>query len=485
MRKLLLFLIFLPQALWSQDCSCTDQLNWLIKTFEENDAGFQLAIDQKGREAYEAHNAAFRERVKPIEKLPDCSVTLYQWTQFFRTGHVGIQLLEQPQVQAPAPAEIIEKYKNEPRVDIREEEFRRRMSQLSSSPGFEGVWQNGNYTIGVLKDALNPDRSYVGFILEADGVYWQKNQIKLEIFPGEKKGRFDARFYMRDHSERQFSNIRLLGNNYLQTGFVTWKRVTPELKGDPDVETYLEIIDAQGPLIRKISENTILLRVPSFDPGFRKEIDSLMAAHHALITSTPNLVIDLRNNGGGSDESFGSIIPYLYTNPIRVIGLEFLSTPFNNARMEGFIQEPDWSEEDKEWARVSLKKLNENLGKFVNLDTTDVSVEKLDTIYPYPKNVAVLINGGCGSTTEQFLLAAKQSKKVKLFGTTTFGSLDISNQNYVPFPCGKMNLVYSLSRSKRIPDFAIDERGIQPDFFLDDQIPDYKWIDYAVEILNR
>jgi C-terminal processing protease CtpA/Prc len=68
-------------------------------------------------------------------------------------------------------------------------------------------------------------------------------------------------------------------------------------------------------------------------------------------------------------------------------------------------------------------------------------------VYPYPKNVGIIIDGGCGSRTEQFLFAAKQSKKVKLFGTTMAGKLDISDMYFVYPPCWDLQLRYGLSGS--------------------------------------
>lgn len=153
--------------------------------------------------------------------------------------------------------------------------------------------------------------------------------------------------------------------------------------------------------------------------------------------------------------------------------------------MTDFINDPEWLEEDKKWAKESLEKLNKNIGEFVNLDSTGVTIETFDTIYPYPENIGIIINQGVGSTTEQFLLTANQSKKVKLFGTTTMGVLDISNMYFVNSPCKDLKLGYSLSRSLRIPEMAIDDKGIQPDFYIDKSIPKYEWIEYVVRVLNE
>ena len=205
------------------------------------------------------------------------------------------------------------------------------------------------------------------------------------------------------------------------------------------------------------------------------------------ILATKNLIIDIRNNGGGSDDTYSSIIPFIYTNPTRTVGVEFLSTKLNNQRMLDFINKPEYGfdDEGKKWAKKAYDKLEKNQGQFVNLDENIFSEYKKDTIYSFPQNVGIIINEGNGSTAEQFLLEANQSKKVKLFGVTTFGVLDISNMYFVKSPCNEFELGYALSRTMRIPDFTIDEKGIQPDFYLDKNIPQYEWTSYVNKILNE
>src|SRR3990167_9070480 len=89
------------------------------------------------------------------------------------------------------------------------------------------------------------------------------------------------------------------------------------------------------PLFEKLSDKTVILRIPSFDGSMKKLIDSIIVSNMQTITKTENLIIDLQNNGGGSDESYEKLIPLIYTNPIKTVGLEYLSTPLNNKRMEG------------------------------------------------------------------------------------------------------------------------------------------------------
>lgn len=256
---------------------------------------------------------------------------------------------------------------------------------------------------------------------------------------------------------------------------------------------YQRFLSATDPFAETINDNTLYLRVPSFRASEKNKIDSLIELNRADILSKENLIIDIRNGTGGSDDSFEELLPFLYTNPVRNPWVVFLSTKLNNQRMydlatnTGFAEEQgiQLSKEQMEEYRTYYDTLSNHLGEFVNLNSEKVSITTYDTVYAYPKNIGILINGNNASTDEQFLLAAKQSKKVKLFGTTTKGALDISNLFLAYSPEEDFVLVYALSKSLRIPDLLVDDIGIQPDFFIDDEIPRSEWIDYVAKVLNE
>jgi C-terminal processing protease CtpA/Prc len=270
-------------------------------------------------------------------------------------------------------------------------------------------------------------------------------------------------------------------------GHITLKRVFPEIKSEPKIEKYFKAISAENPYFEEINHETVLLRIPRFWGSEKSKIDSVINANKKTILKSKNLIVDLRNNGGGSDGSFQELLPILYTNPIRTVGVEMLSTPLNNQRMLDFINKEEYGfdEEGKKWAQKSYDKLSRHIGEFVMLKEYPITETIFDTIHEYPENVGIIINENNGSTTEQFLLAAKQSKKVKLFGTTTAGVLDISNMYFVKSPCEEFELGYSLSKSMRIPEMTIDDKGIQPDYYIDKEIPKYEWIKYVTDILSE
>ncbi|WP_288437626.1 S41 family peptidase [uncultured Chryseobacterium sp.] len=463
---------------FAQNCNCESNYQWVKKTFEENDAGYQYVIDKKGVSAYQAHNSDFLKRINNAKSDTECYQTIYEWLKFFRSGHFSISKIENKTPEA-LPA-VNENIKTElVKIDI--EKFKKEAASKKDSD-IEGIWAVEPYTIGIKKIG----EVYKGFIIESGAENWKPNELKLTFNADQTKGTY----YLRNKTGQEIHDMRLVGKNHLEINDFTLKRVSPKFEKEEGIETYYEAIMAQKPFLKELNKTTLLLRIPSFNGALKKDIDSVITANKSKIESTENLIIDIRYNGGGSDGSFAKIIPYLYTNPIRSVRTQLYSTKLNNQRMLDFYdnyQKYGMQADEREYLKKAYDKLSKNLGKFVSLqdDGKTVGITKMDKILPYPKNVGIIINNGNGSTAEEFLLAAKQSKKVKLFGTTTAGVLDISNMYFVNSPCNEFKMGYALSKSFRIPDMAIDEKGIQPDYFIDKTIPDYQWIDFVNDVLNE
>ncbi len=463
---------------FAQNCNCESNYQWVKKTFEENDAGYQYVIDKKGVSAYQAHNSDFLKRINNAKSDTECYQTIYEWLKFFRSGHFSISKIENKTPEA-LPA-VNENIKTElVKIDI--EKFKKEAASKKDSD-IEGIWAVEPYTIGIKKIG----EVYKGFIIESGAENWKPNELKLTFNADQTKGTY----YLRNKTGQEIHDMRLVGKNHLEINDFTLKRVSPKFEKEEGIETYYEAIMAQKPFLKELNKTTLLLRIPSFNGALKKDIDSVITANKSKIESTENLIIDIRYNGGGSDGSFAKIIPYLYTNTIRIVRTQLYSTKLNNQRMLDFYdnyQKYGMQADEREYLKKAYNKLSKNLGKFVSLqdDGKTVGITKMDKILPYPKNVGIIINNGNGSTAEEFLLAAKQSKKVKLFGTTTAGVLDISNMYFVNSPCNEFKMGYALSKSFRIPDMAIDEKGIQPDYFIDKTIPDYQWIDFVNDVLNE
>lgn len=445
-----------------QICTCETNFEWVKKTFEENDAGFQYLIDKKGQAAYNIHNQLMFEKIKKAENLTECTELLFEWLKFFRSGHIGIYRLTTTNNTIDP-----ELYK----IDFLQ--FEKYISEKNEAD-FEGIWATGVSKIGIKKDG----DVYVAFFMESELSVRKPEEILLRIVQ-------DGDQY-KTVSRHNIGNPIVIGSNHLQfEGMSTWKRLSPVFSDAPEFEGYYKAILAQSPYLEELNKTTLYLRIPSFQIDKKPAIDKLLADNKDLILKTENLIIDLRNNGGGTSMSFSELLPFLYTNPTRGFGVEFLSTELNNKRSLEYSTNPNFNENTRRWYKNNYDKLQNRLGEFVNFSDNEVSISKLDTVYKYPKNVGVIINRDCASATEHFLLNAKQSKKVKLFGASTFGMFDVANTYYVESPCKEFTLHYGLSRSLGLPEMAIDDIGIQPDFYLDKTVPQYKWVEFVNEILNQ
>jgi hypothetical protein len=443
-------------SITAQNCDCESSFLWVKKTFEENDAGFLYVIDKRGKQSYDIHNQLFESKIQLAKTDIECVQLLNEWLYFFRKGHIGVELIASniPEKQN----EAIINYPNGERLDMDTIKFKEYL-KLKQDFDFEGIWEDGVYTIGIKKI----DNQFVGFIIDTQVKEWVKGQVKFKIYSD------SVIYYMRDHSIKRLQKVQLASKNFLLfDGGFSFLRKYPKFN-----DSFLHSHISRFPRFEEINSNTLYFQIPHFAADKKESIDRILMENKEKIVSTPNLIIDLRYNGGGSDDSWNNLLPLIYTNPIRQKSCYLLSTELNNQQLNTY------------WGGAYTKELENNLGKFVLLFNQRYITTQFDTIYQYPKNIAVLVNEYCASSTEQFLLAAKQSKKVKIFGTVTTGALDFANMNTVESPCGNFKLYYAMSKDVDMEKYPIENIGVQPDFYLDDKIPEYQWIDYVQVILNN
>jgi hypothetical protein len=466
-------------------------LNGWFRFFSENDAGFQYVLDLKGEEAYQTHTELIRAKTDLAVDRYQCREILHEWLRFFRNGHIYISVNEEKTSQngtALTDDEIREKYRHSEKLDMTEGELIQLLSTKPEKDALEGIWQMGIYRMGVVEDDQTKGL-FRAFIIEADGVYWTPGQIKAHFQRHPVSEEYDTNFMMRDHSLRKGiarfvtetkSIFSISGMGSL------WVRKHPKSQLSDIEKIMVKAANDNEVFLERLGEKTLYLRIPSFFGSEKESIDKVLSENDQLIRSVPHLIIDIRNGTGGSDMAYENIIPYLYTNPIRHVGAQLYASE-TNAKARDELAE--WAEESgygdyAQSFRNHARLMRENPGEFVNPGEVMIGMETMDKISEYPTRVGILINEGNGSTDEQFLLEAKQSFKVKLFGRPTKGVLDISNVNVITSPDEAFNLHYSMSKSLRLPAFPVDDTGIQPDFFLDHEIEEGEWIEYVQNILE-
>jgi hypothetical protein len=233
------------------------------------------------------------------------------------------------------------------------------------------------------------------------------------------------------------------------------------------------------PIVQILSRQTILLTLKSFRSQNREPLIALLKRNHKALANHPNWIIDVRGNGGGSDSSYEPVLAWLLPDEMVSVGVMWLATPAN---LEGHrdvcaIAAPGDTECEKEINEVIALIRNAPTGSLVpgaptgSLVSRDykggISFERQEQLEPRrPSRVAILIDGGCASSCENFLLAARQSFNVKLIGRRTYGCTDFGDMRPFALPSGQRLLWYATERSLRIPDLPVDLAGIPPDIYL-------------------
>jgi hypothetical protein len=474
----LLPMLFAATA-FGQSCDCATTFAWMVPTFETNDAGFKLVVDRKGEAEYAQHTAVFRQRVAGVKDPQACAELLNAWLQWFRKGHIGIGPTEQAftaaaaDVPGTAPARRV--------MAVNEAKLMKQWSEVRQLGPFEGIWTMGAYRVAVVKDAERKN-GFVAVILSSRNPNWKPGEVKAEFAPS--NGGFAGTFYMGDRSPKPVDVQAVPDAAALLDMNGIWVRAFPATALSPAEALLVRIQSAEAPFMQRLSERTLYLRIPSFLFEQKPAIDSVLAANDVLIRSTENLIIDIRNGTGGSDASYRGLVPYLYSGPMRSVGAKLWCTELNAQGFEGYADQIGRDTEDGRRCLDVAGRMRAAPATWLDMDEQTWSVDSAHTVLPLPRRIGILCNEGNGSTDEQFLLDARTSAKVKIFGRPTMGALDVSNVNMALSPDGCFKLAYTMSMSHRLPHMPVDVMGIQPDHYLDEGIPVTDWVGYVQQVLE-
>ena len=216
-----------------------------------------------------------------------------------------------------------------------------------------------------------------------------------------------------------------------------------------------------SPRFDKVSARIVVLTLPSF--GDPTAVTQLVERHRLEIRRSEHFIVDVRGNSGGSDAAYTPLMKYVYSGPYEVVGTEVLATDDNAAAWRRILpQIPQELTSTRRQINDAIDRmLRARAGAWVEL-APDRTVT-MDEILPLPRRVSVFFDDRCASSCEQFLLAARQSRKVTTYGQTSAGVLDYANVRFVQLPSKTRALAWATTRSRRLPDDPVDGVGIAPD----------------------
>jgi hypothetical protein len=340
---------------------------------------------------------------------------------------------------------------------------------------YEGYWVNDYNNCIMALRKVGPHK-FIGYVSES--------RDSNLLFPGMAAYEFDSiapnSFFTKftsDYSGTMFyirSTFR--NDSVLITGANSkWKKLKAYR---PKMINSFPIVSDKASAQLLDSDN-FLITIPISTGSNAEIVDSLVKANHQLISKTKNLIIDIRQNMGGTVRAYHPLLPFIYSKPIEKInvamycskdGIDQVKENIASYIHKGNID----SALLKDWQAL-LKMEEDSIGKFISGPTDTL---RYDSVMLYPQNVGIIINYANQSAAEMMLLDCMQSSKVTLFGEHTMGAIDYLDYYPIDLPSKKYQL--KIATTKRIIPIGgteLDYKGIYPNVTISDNEKD--WVKFV------
>lgn len=206
------------------------------------------------------------------------------------------------------------------------------------------------------------------------------------------------------------------------------------------------------------------------------------------LRSTRGLVLDIRNNGGGSQDALRTLLPYFLPprGPLRVVNVARYRIPvkFGAAPREGFLPSDRflhpvsasvWSEADRAELRAFLATFQPEwtppTGTFSEWHLMALRHETNPAAYSYDRSVVVLCDSDAGSAADNFVGAFKGLPAVTVLGTTSLGTS--GRMAHYTLPHTKLVATLSQMVSYRANGKLYEGAGVEPDIVALPKPTDY------------
>jgi Peptidase family S41 len=446
--------------------------DFIVAKITANYAGYETKVTDKTRPALTELTDRLREKARLARNDEELAAVLKEWVDFFQDKHTFVE-------QVATMGGVVPKVRT---LALTEASAKAQLEKLGRSrvPA-EGLWVSGQERFAVVRTDT-AGKQLAAVVLTSDVPAWTTGQVRAE-FTVRADGAWDVRYVNRHLLPVAYRGRTTDGHDILEftgTPARSWRREWPEAA---DPIAFDKRVPSGDLFLRRLSPRTLWLRLPDFKDRRAEPLAKLLADHKAELDRTDNLVIDARRHGGGSDYVYAPLLPLLYSRPIYSISLEMKVTRDNIDTLAAAFAATKMPDVQRARLEAYLKGLEPHLGKWFRDDGKEVYVEAFPSVLPFPKRVAILIDDAT-SSGEQFLLAARQSRKVTLFGQrNSLGMLDFSNITNQVTPSGRFKLHWATSRTLRLPGDPVDPHGIPPDLRIPVDVTDP--VGYAQAWLER
>jgi peptidase S41-like protein len=460
-KKLLLGLVlFTNLNLFSQQCTCASQFSFVKNYYETNNPAFQKI--KANATLYKKYAKEVLRLTREIdnEKSEDrCNIYFERYVALLKDHHSGIDIhLRKLNVDLNSRKTIdsfrsTKEYQSFKKIKI---DTAALIPSLKSRPHpkVEGLYTSSSgILIGILE--TKPD-TYIGIVLRQYSLL-DVGHILLE-FKKSGNNTFNCVFHtglLAMNFQNAFKEVEIKNGQIPGIGFF---KIDTQTAADSTPYSFRELDD---------STNYIMLK--SFERSLIQELDSFYNSIDSIVQTKPYLIIDLRDNGGGAEACYLSLMKYIYTRPLQVDNVDVWVSPDNIKRYE-----------EVHYTQKLIDRMKA-ARPFIFIPQTEGEMERwtMDgTIYP--KKVAVIFNNKTGSAAEGMITYCTQSSKVITLGENSGGYIGYGDMMTTSIPCGKYLLRSTTTRYHNNAKYEFV--GISPMYNLQGK---EDWIEGARRILHK
>ena len=478
MMKTAILFILAAQSLisYSQNCNCRDEFNFIKDHIEKNHGGFNKKIKSPDEPAYKKFTDELEKEIAGLQDSRYCISYLKKYILYLQDHHSNITPATGNQVREDSAA-AVEAFLKSPaylntEIIKTDSAIIAKRFQKEKKNSFEGIYQTSDktYTVALLKNKTRR-RDYAAVILHSKTPLWKKGQVKFEL-KQLNDSLFEIFVALRNHS-LNYEQLYLKNGQLQLAGWYKPNELIKPVQSNIDNELIKFTI---------LDSSTALLSIRSFDAALYSKLDSAYKKIIPQIKKYPRLIIDVRNNGGGSDWSYNALMPLIYTDPFESDVVEYYSTPDN---MKAYQDCNERLQKNNPPGRpvfsagiAAMKKANPYT--FVPMGNGNPVKVVYGKNEGYPGKIAVLYNRFCASSCESLLFEVMHSSKTIMVGENSGGYTGYGNVMNITTPCGnQLSWTTTVYRNQWKYEFV----GIPPQYRINEDEKD--WVDYTRRLLEK
>jgi len=295
------------------NCDCKAELEFVYEKMQTM-SSFKSQIKGDVAREFDARYQELSSQVSSDMDKLDCYNQINSLMGLVKDKHAGVYGVRSDYSYEDAKdSSFVEDYRKSsaftdfPRVDLDLDELSAMLAQKSIGD-VEGIYTIGSLMkVGVYRIAESD--SLVGVMLESNLGIWEPGQIYLYMSATEQPNRYDVTAYGQVHKNLVFYKSHLIEHGILMRNVLKEGIVDHVSANNEEEETYK---------LQTVADDVQYVWINSFSRiGNADNRDALVAQIQNELTAD-NLIVDLRNNGGGASKISLPIVRAIKKSGVKV-----------------------------------------------------------------------------------------------------------------------------------------------------------------------